>query len=253
MKLFSRTMGEGQPLLILHGLFGSADNWQSLAKTFSEHYKVYLIDQRNHGHSPHDPDISYDLMSEDLLGFIMEEDLRDILLIGHSMGAKTVMRLAQQYGLLIEKMIVADMGLKEYPPHHEQIFKGLFAVDVDNCPSRKEAEERLSAFVDVEGTTHFLLKNLYWKEPGKLAWRFNLEALSEKRTELMKALPPDKIEVPVLFLRGGKSTYIGDGDIENIKAQVPQSTFRTIEDAGHWLHADAPAEFAQEVLAYFGA
>jgi pimeloyl-ACP methyl ester carboxylesterase len=177
MKLFHRVLGEGPPLLILHGLFGSSDNWQTHARVFAETHTVYLIDQRNHGHSPHALEMNYDLMAHDLFELMADLGLRDVRLIGHSMGGKTIMRFAQQYGFLIDRMVVADMGVKAYPPHHEQVFQGLFSVDVEHCPTRKEAEERLSAFVSDAGTLQFLLKNLYWKEPGLLDWRFNLSVL----------------------------------------------------------------------------
>lgn len=250
MKLFFRTLGEGKPLLILHGLFGSGDNWQSLAKQYAEHYKVYLIDQRNHGHSPFSDEMSYDAMSEDLYNLMADEGLRDVYLIGHSMGGKTALRFAQQYDFLIEKMIVADMGIKEYRPHHEEIFKGLLAVDIEHCESRREAEERLSVHVQEEGTKQFLLKNMYWKEPGKLAWRFNLPVLYNTRHEVVKAIPAEKINVETLFLKGGKSNYVPETDFESIRELVPHSRFVTIENAGHWLHAEAPQEFMSHTLEF---
>ncbi|MFM7233723.1 MAG: alpha/beta fold hydrolase, partial [Flavobacteriales bacterium] len=150
MKLFHRMLGEGPPLLILHGLFGSSDNWQTHARVLSNTHSVYLVDQRNHGHSPHDTELDYTIMANDLFELIADLGLRDVRLIGHSMGGKTILRFAQIYGFLIEKMVVADMGIKAYPPHHDEVLKGLFAVDVSSCPSRKEAENRLSAFVHDE-------------------------------------------------------------------------------------------------------
>lgn len=253
MKLFFRTEGEGRPLLVLHGMFGSADNWKTHAKTLSKDFKVYLIDQRNHGHSPHSDDFNYDLMAEDLYELVAEEGLRDLLIIGHSMGAKTALRFAQQYGFLIDKMISADMGIKAYAPHHDAVFAGLFEVDVENCDSRMEAEMRISKHILDESTKQFLLKNLYWKEQGKLAWRFNLDAIFRQRTEMMKALPEDRIDNEVLFLRGGKSNYVMEADILGIKTLIPRAQFDTIENAGHWLHADAPVEFIEKCIEYFEA
>ncbi len=252
MKLFFKTEGEGRPLLVLHGMFGSADNWQTLAKTLSQSYKVYLIDQRNHGHSPHSDAYSYDLMSEDLYELVAEEGLRDLLIIGHSMGGKTALRFAQHYGFLIDKMISADMGVKAYAPHHDVVFAGLFAVDVENCDSRKEAEVRISKHISDESTKQFLLKNLYWKDHGKLAWRFNLDVIFRRREEMMKALPEERIENDVLFLRGGKSNYILDADMPAIEALIPRAEFDTIVHAGHWLHAEAPATFIEKCTKYFG-
>jgi pimeloyl-ACP methyl ester carboxylesterase len=250
MKLHHRTLGEGPPLLILHGLFGSSDNWQTHARKYAEQFTVYLIDQRNHGHSPHDPTMNYDIMASDLFEFVAEEGLRDVRLIGHSMGGKTIMRFAQQYSFLIDRMVVADMGMKAYPPHHDEVFKGLFAVDVENCPSRKEAEERLSTYVSDQGTLQFLLKNLYWKEPGKLAWRFNLSVLYNERAHLMTAIPEDRIEASTLFLTGGKSRYVLPEDKGAIQRLVPHATFEVMPDAGHWLHAEDPEQFIERTLAY---
>lgn len=250
MKLFLKKLGEGPPLLILHGLFGSSDNWQTHAKTFAEHFTVYLVDQRNHGHSPHSEEFSYENMAHDLYELIAEEGLRDVSLIGHSMGGKTILWFAQQYGFLIDKMIVADMGVKAYPPHHDVVFAGLFEVDVENCDSRKQAEERMSKHLKDQSTIQFLLKNLYWIEPGKLAWRFNLPVIFDKREEAMKAIPDIRIDNDVLFLRGGKSNYVKDEDMADIRKKVPHASFETIDHAGHWLHAEAPEEFMQHCLAY---
>jgi len=253
MKLFYRTLGEGPPLLILHGLFGSSDNWQTHARAFAQTHTVYLIDQRNHGHSPHGDEINYDLMAQDLFELVAELGLRDVRIIGHSMGGKTSMRFAQQYGFLIERMVVADMGVKAYPPHHESVFRGLFAVDVEHCSSRKQAEERLSAYVSEAGTLQFLLKNLYWKEPGVLDWRFNLPVLYHERAHLMEALPQERIESPALFLTGGKSHYVPAEDHSSIRELVANVQFSSIENAGHWLHAEDPQAFIQHCIDYFNS
>ena len=253
MKLFYRTLGEGPPLLVLHGLFGSSDNWQTHARVLAETHTVYLIDQRNHGHSPHADEMNYDLMAHDLFELVAELGLRDVRLIGHSMGGKTIMRFAQQYGFLIERMVVADMGMKAYQSHHDLVFQGLFAVDVRHCASRKEAEERLSAFVSEQGTLQFLLKNLYWKEPGLLEWRFNLEVLFHERAQLMAALPSERIDSPALFLTGGKSHYVTDADHAFIRNLIPNVRFETMQNAGHWLHAEDPQAFIQHCLDYFNS
>jgi pimeloyl-ACP methyl ester carboxylesterase len=194
--------------------------------------------------------MNYDVMAADLFDFIAESGLRDVRLIGHSMGGKTILRFAQQYSFLIDRMVVADMGMKAYPPHHDEVFKGLFAVDVENCPSRKEAEERLKAFVSDQGTLQFLLKNLFWREPGLLDWRFNLPAIYNEREHLMAALPQERVETSTLFLTGGKSHYVLPKDVDAIKQLVPQVTFDVMAGAGHWLHAEDPAQFIERTLAY---
>jgi esterase len=250
MKLFFKKIGEGKPLFILHGLFGSADNWQTHAKKLAEHYTVYLVDQRNHGHSPHSDVMNYDVMAEDLLELVASEGHRDITLIGHSMGGKTILRFAQEHSFLIEKMIVVDMGIKGYAPHHDLIFQGLHAVDVEHCTSRKEAEERLAPYVSDFSTQQFLLKNLYWKEPGKLAWRFNVPVLESNISKIIAGLPEGQIDAETLFIRGGQSGYILESDFADIKAKVPNSTIVTIEEAGHWIHAETPEKFIQVVWSF---
>jgi esterase len=253
MKLFHRVMGEGPPLLILHGLFGSSDNWQTHARTLSNSHTVYLVDQRNHGHSPHAQQMNYDVMSHDLFDLIAELGLRDIRLIGHSMGGKTIMRFAQQYGFLIDRMVVADMGVKQYPSHHEEVFKGLFAVDVANCPSRREAEIRIAKHISDQGTLQFLLKNLYWKEQGLLDWRFNLEVIFRERTSLMAGLPEERFETPALFLTGGRSHYVPDSDHADIRRLANNAQFECMDNAGHWLHAEYPEDFIRRCLHYFNS
>jgi pimeloyl-ACP methyl ester carboxylesterase len=197
--------------------------------------------------------MNYDVMSHDLFELIAEYGLRDVRLIGHSMGGKTIMRFAQQYGFLIDRMIVADMGVKQYPSHHEEVFKGLFAVDVANCPSRREAENRIAKHVSEQSTLQFLLKNLYWKEQGVLAWRFNLGVIFRDRLNLMAALPQERFETPALFLTGGRSQYVPDSDHAAIRQLAVHSQFECMENAGHWLHAEFPEDFVNRCLHYFNS
>ena len=250
VALFHRIMGEGPTLFILHGLFGSSDNWQTHAKTLSEHFQVVLVDQRNHGHSPHDSEMNYDVMAEDLHELMLHLGVNRASFIGHSMGGKTIMRFAQIYPNAVERMIVADMGIRAYPPHHDLVFQGLFHVDVDHCPSRKDAEERLTVFVSELSTRQFLMKNLYWLEPGKLAWRFNLSALSEQRTRVMEAIPEETCPVNALFLTGGNSQYVVATDHPAILAIFPHATFQEMAGVGHWLHAEDPQGFLRNVMQF---
>jgi pimeloyl-ACP methyl ester carboxylesterase len=250
MNLSYRVFGEGKPLIILHGLFGSSDNWQTHAKRLSTMCKVVLVDQRNHGHAPHLEEMNYDAIADDLLELAAHEGLRDIILLGHSMGGKSAMRFAQKSGFLVDALIVADMGIKGYPRHHDLIFKGLNAVDVDNCDSRKTAEGRLSTHIQDESTMQFLMKNLYWKEPGKLAWRFNLAVLESHIDEILVALPEERIDCETLFIVGGKSGYVLPEDHESIRERIPLVHFETIAEAGHWVHAEAPVQFLEIVESF---
>lgn len=245
-----KTFGEGQPMVILHGFLGSLDNWLTLGKRFAERYQVYLVDQRNHGKSFHSNEWSYDDMVKDLDHLINELSLNDPILLGHSMGGKTVMQYAAFHPDSIEKLIVADIGPKHYPPHHQQILTGLEAIPVHSLKSREEADEILQGYVEESGTRTFLLKNLA-RTPDGFKWKMNLPVLSQKIEEVGEPLHHRlEIEVETLFLRGGKSNYILDEDFDEIREIFPNSTFDTIEGAGHWLHAERPEVFFEKVMSF---
>ncbi len=250
VKLHYRVLGEGQPLIILHGLFGYSDNWQSHAKKLAEYFQVSLVDQRNHGHSPWHDAMSYDLIAEDLNGLVSELNLEKVILVGHSMGGKTALRFAQLYPDCLEKLVVLDMGRKTYPSHHDAILKGLNEVSTLPLKSRNNAEEVLSKHVDSLGIRQFLLKNLYWKEKGQLAWRMNIPVLEANMNKILAEIPNEEIMLPTLFMRGAQSNYILDEDISDLEEFCPDSEFITIENAGHWLHAEAPGPFLEALLGY---
>ena len=250
MKLFHRILGEGQPLLILHGLFGHSDNWQTHAKKLAEYYQVVLIDQRNHGHSDWSEAFSYDLLAEDLHELITELGLQKIILLGHSMGGKTAMRYAQIHPELLEKLIVVDMGVKAYPPHHTDILEGLSKIDLNIVKSRSEVEAILLPFVPVDGTRQFLMKNLYWKDKTQLAWRMNVPVLEREMDAILAAIPDDEVLIQTLFIRGALSNYILDEDIPDLEDQFPDSDVITVPNAGHWVHAEAPEIFVNTVLEF---
>jgi len=250
MKLFYREYGEGKPFVILHGLFGFSDNWTSHAKKLADYYRVILVDLRNHGHSPWSDEFSYELMVKDLNELVALLNLKKFILLGHSMGGKVAMRYAQLNPESLDKLVVVDMGVKEYPPHHQHIITAIKAIDTTKLSSRSEAELHLKKYVENEGIIQFLLKNLYWK-PGQLAFRFNLAVFNKKITEIGVSLPADLVfEKPTLFIRGGNSNYILDEDFEAIKVQFPKAILETIPNAGHWLHAENPALFYQLSLSY---
>ncbi len=250
MKLFHRILGEGQPLFILHGLFGHSDNWQTHAKKLAEYYQVVLIDQRNHGHSDWSEAFSYDLLAEDLHELITELGLQKIILLGHSMGGKTAMRYAQMHPELLEKLIVVDMGVKAYPPHHTDILEGLSKIDLSIVKSRSEVEAILLPFVPVDGTRQFLMKNLYWKDKTQLAWRMNVPVLEREMDAILAAIPDDEVLIQTLFIRGALSNYILDEDIPDLEDQFPDSDVITVPNAGHWVHAEAPEFFVNTVLEF---
>ena len=250
MKLHYRKYGEGQPLIILHGLFGSSDNWQTLGKKFAENFEVYLVDQRNHGHSPKSNEFNYQLLSDDLYKLITDLELENITLIGHSMGGKTVMHFAQEHPLFIKKLIVVDIGPKAYPMHHDIILAGLNSLDLSTIKSRGQADKQLSKFIEDIGVKQFLLKNLYWIEKGQLGWRINIPVLEKKMPDILAAIPDKIVETHTLFIRGEKSNYIVEDDFQNIYDQFPNSEIETIYDAGHWVHAENPFSFYNMVLEF---
>ena len=251
MKLNYKKFGEGIPVVILHGLFGSLDNWQTFGKQLAERFEVYLVDLRNHGHSPHSDDFSYELMAEDLKTFFDENFLRGVYLVGHSMGGKAAMFLTQQQASLIDKLVIVDIGPKYYEPHHSQIINGLQSVDLDIVKTRGAVDEILSQKVPELGVRQFLLKNLYWKEKGQLAWRMNLEVIAQKIEEVGKKLPDGEINVETLFIKGGKSNYIKENDEDLILSQFTKAQIENIENAGHWVHAEAPQEMQKTLVDFF--
>nr|WP_321237592.1 alpha/beta fold hydrolase [uncultured Psychroserpens sp.] len=250
MTLHSNIIGEGQPFIILHGFLGMSDNWKTLGKKFSDAgFEMHLVDQRNHGRSFHHDEFNYEVLAEDLKHYCDTHDLENIILLGHSMGGKTAMLFATEYPERVSKLLVADISPRFYPIHHDAILAGLSALDFSEITSRGAADTLLSQYVSEIGTRMFLLKNLYWIEKGQLALRINLEVLKENVSEVGEALPAHaKFENPTLFLRGDKSEYVMTTDERLIKQHFPLAEIETISNAGHWLHAENPADFYQAVI-----
>lgn len=252
MELNFKTFGEGEPVIILHGLFGMLDNWQTFGKKLAEQYQVFLVDQRDHGKSPHTDDFNYKLLADDLKAFIDHQELKNVKLIGHSMGGKTVMQFALDYSELIDKMIVVDIGVKQYKGGHEKIIAALQSVPVETISSRSEVDEILSKTIDEQGVRLFLMKNLTRNPEGGYQWKMNLDLLDKNYTEIMGwNLLDSYSQVPALFVRGGKSSYILDKDHTGIFNVFPNADIQTVDDAGHWIHAEKPVELLNIVLAYF--
>lgn len=250
--LYSKIEGEGKPLLIIHGYLGMSDNWKTLATQFvSEGFQTHALDLRNHGRSFHSEEFTYEAMVQDVLEYCQENNLDKVSIIGHSMGGKVAMFFATKYPEMIDKLIIADIGPKYYRPHHQDIMEGLNAVDFSKKPERSEVEELLKPHIPDFGTRQFLMKSLYWVEPGQLGFRFNLLVFNESIENIGEALPENAIfDKPTLFLRGEKSNYIKEGDFEMIKKHFPNSEIKTIANAGHWLHAENPKDFFAESIEY---
>lgn len=236
--------------MILHGLFGFSDNWQTHGKKLSEYYRVILVDLRNHGHSDWSEKFSYEIMADDVKELCDELNLSDLILLGHSMGGKVAINFAQKHEDLLKKLIVVDMGTKGYPMHHDHILQGIHSVKLEGVSSRRKAAEQMNEFIESEGIKQFLLKNLFWKEKGKLAWRMNVDVLEREMPNILGQMTDDEVMTPTLFIRGELSNYILDEDIEDLENQFPDSEFATVANAGHWVHAEAPGEFIDILLGF---
>jgi len=242
MDLNYKTWGSGPAVVILHGLFGSLDNWSTVAKSLSEQHTVYLLDLRNHGKSFHHNDFNYQVMSEDVVRWSDQHQIEDFVLVGHSMGGKVAMNLALLQAQRLNKLVVVDIGPKAYPVHHQTLIEGMFALDL-NTNSRQQADDQLKAWVPEFGVRQFLLKNLKRAESGGFEWKINLPIIAQQIESVGEALPSGQINIPTLFMRGDRSSYILNDDTEDIQRQFPQATFTTVADAGHWVHAENPQQF----------
>jgi esterase len=249
MQLHHKVLGEGEPLLVLHGLFGTLDNWQTLAKTWSEQWQVYLIDQRNHGRSPQVHSISYPEMAQDLAEFMDQNRILKAHVLGHSMGGKVAMEFALNYPDLVDKLIVVDIAPKPYPPGHDDIFRALFAIDMATLQNRQEAETILGQHIDDWGTRQFLLKNLSRLPEGGFEWKMNLPVIHRDYANILANLRfTYPFEGPCLFIRGAQSRYVLDEDFLTIQAHFPHAILQTVANAGHWVHADQPAALSTLVI-----
>lgn len=249
-ELHSKIIGEGKPLIILHGFLGMSDNWKTLGSKFAKNrFQVHLIDQRNHGKSFHSEEFNYDILSNDIKQYMQTHSIEKASIIGHSMGGKTAMQFACDHSEMTSKVLVADIAPKYYPPHHHEIINGLNALDFSIINSREKADTALSEHITDFGTRQFLLKNLYWKEKGQLGFRFNLPVLSSKMEEIGENIGNTATyNGPTLFLKGSKSEYVSENDTSEIERHFPLATVETIDNAGHWLHAENPLQFFEKSL-----
>ncbi|MEB2786284.1 alpha/beta fold hydrolase [Algoriphagus persicinus] len=247
MQLNFKKLGAGKPLIILHGLFGSADNWFTISKDLKDDFTLYLVDQRNHGDSPQSDEWNYEVMAEDLKELMDNEGLEKAFLMGHSMGGKTAMNFALKYPEKVEKLIVADIAPRYYAVHHHDILEGLNALDLNELQSRKEADEELARSIPEIGVRQFLLKSL-GRDTDGFQWKINLPVITEKINEVGKALPDGKsFAGPTLFMAGSNSSYIQQSDLVDIDAFFPDNEVEFIADAGHWLHAEQPEAVVEEI------
>lgn len=252
MQLNYKSFGEGEPILILHGMFGTLDNWQTLAKKLSAHYMVFILDLRNHGRSPHDEAFSYKIMAEDVREFMEAHWIYEATIVGHSMGGKVAMRLALEYPDSVKKLVVVDMAPKNYTGGHEAIFEALFALDLEHLESRRQADEFLKARIPEFGVRQFLLKNLSInKETQKYEWKMNLPVIYKAYTHILSHDPYEHTYTgPTLFLRGEKSRYVAEEEMDQYRTWFSEAQLATIKDAGHWVHAEQPKAFLETLQTF---
>ncbi len=246
MQLHYQTLGQGQPLILLHGLFGSGDNWGTVARHFSQHYQVICVDLRNHGRSPHSASQSYANMADDLLELCDALSLERIHLLGHSLGGKVAMQFAAKHPDRVGKLIVVDMAMRAYADAHTYLIDAMMAIDLTTLQSRHEVDKILSNSIPQAMVRQFLLMNLI-KSDSSLAWRINLAALKTNYPGLQQAVCENThYEKPCLFIRGEHSDYVQDADTEQIKTNFISAQFASLP-TGHWVHAEQPQEFIELV------
>jgi esterase len=248
MRLNFQVQGEGFPLIILHGFLGSSDNWRVASKRLGERYKVYSIDLRNHGCSPHSDIMNYAVMSQDVCDFMDDRGFSSSFVLGHSMGGKVAMQFATEFPNRVEKLIVVDIAPKAYPASHRPILSALSTLELKAYKSFGEVDGALAAAIPEASLRQFLLKNLTRDKDGGLSWKIDLEAIARNYDNLAAAIAPrQSFNRPACFIRGGQSNYIRDDDISLIQKTFPRAEIKTIPNAGHWVHADAPEEFLEIV------
>ncbi len=244
MQLHFKEYGQGRPVILLHGLLGSLDNWHSVAQRLGERFQVFALDQRNHGQSPHSAEMSYPLMAGDVNEFLAARGLERVRLVGHSMGGKTAMQFAVQFPGKVEKLLVEDMAPRVYSPSHDKIFAAMLALDLAKFKARQEIEDALASPIPSLVLRRFLLKNLGRQPDGAFFWKINLRGLTDNYAKLGEPISsPVPFEKPVLFIRGGKSNYLNPEDEPLIRQLFPQAQIKTIAEAAHWVHGDKPEEF----------
>ena len=245
IELAHDIVGDGPPLVVLHGLFGSARNWQSVARALAGRYRVICVDARNHGRSPHTDSMDYSLMAADIATLIDTLGLGPVTLLGHSMGGKTAMTLALLDPARVARLVVVDIAPQATPDQHTPIIDAMLALPLAEVKRRQQAEEGLLAAVPERDVRLFLLQN-FLPGPEAGAWRFNLAGLRAAMPALIDALPVPsaaRYEGPVHVIRGARSDRVTGATLATMHTAFPHVCLHTVANAGHWPHAEAPAEF----------
>jgi len=252
MQLNYKSFGKGDPIVILHGLFGTLDNWQTIARQLAAQYTVYIVDQRNHGRSPHLAEMNYLLMAQDLKEFMESQWMYKAHIVGHSMGGKTAMQFAHEYPDMVDSLVVIDIAPKTYADGHTPIFDALMNLNVDALETRKQADDFLRQSIRDYSVRQFLLKNLTRSKSGGFQWKMNLPVIHKYYPDILQATRGDQpFEGRTLFVKGSHSPYIQTEDEAMIFTQFPNAKIEVVRNAGHWVHAEAPAALLALLLHCF--
>lgn len=252
VELNNRISGEGDPLILLHGLFGSLENLGGIARRLEDGWQIHALDQRNHGSSPHTDAMDYPAMAADVIAYMDAQGFEQAALLGHSMGGKVAMQVALSYPERVKAIIVADIAPVTYQAGHDAVLDGMKSLDLKAITTRQEADTQLAEFVDIPGVRQFLLKNLERIPAGQLTdpdqifrWRLNLPVI-EACYQKLAAAPEGEgpYEGPVLFIKGADSAYIQQKHQDTIRQLFPAAEVEIIEGTGHWLHAEKADAFA---------
>lgn len=259
--LHYQEIGDGAPLIILHGLFGSGDNWRSIARQLGDQARVFAVDMPNHGNSPHTDDMSYPAMADAVYELIVALDLGSAFVLGHSMGGKAGMALALAHPNAVRGLIVADIAPKSYPQRHHEIIAAMKEVAAATPSSRGEAEEILAKRIPSKSVRAFLLKSLRKRDGGNASqsreadagyhWALNIDGISECYAGLTSWPDIDgAYDGPSLFIAGGTSDYVDPEDITDIQRLFPHAVLESIDEAGHWLHVEQRRTFTDLVRGF---
>ena len=212
---------------------------------------MYLIDQRNHGKSPHADVFNYQVMADDLLEFYREHKIDKASLIGHSMGAKTAITFSLQHRELVDKLVAVDMGIRKIGIQDEPLQTGLLGLDFEVLTSRAEVDRALEEYIPDWGTRQFIMQNLHWGEDKKLAWRMNVDGIIANIDEIASEVEVgDPYLGPTLYVKGSDSDYITSNDYPALLRAFPNSSIEEIPNAGHWIHVDNPTRFGEVVMKF---
>lgn len=253
MQLAHKILGEGEPLVVLHGLFGTLDNWQTIARRLAEQRQVVLVDLPNHGRSPHVDRADYESQAAALAAFLDAQWMHRVDVLGHSMGGKVAMHYALHYPDRVGKLIVVDMAPRSYPRGHDEIFAAMAGIPLEQSLSRQQIDALLAEQIEDVGVRLFLMKNLARERAGGFRWKLNLEVLQRDYASLLAEVRGPAWAGTALFIRGAESSYVRDEDLPGIKALFPQAHIETVVGAGHWVHAEQPDALTEAVGAFLAA